>query len=257
MNAAFDSHTHLQFSEFNEDRDKVIERAAEAGVSHMIIVGIDPESCRRALELAEQHDSLFAAIGSHPYEADHLTDEILAGIRDMLQHPKAIALGEIGLDYFREYSTRENQRAALHRLLELAEETALPVIIHNRNADNDLADILSSHAESLRGGILHCFAGNPELIEAADRWDFHISFTGNITFPKANELRDAARKISLDKLLIETDSPYLAPQKWRGKRCEPAYVVEVARTIADVKGLSFEEVAETTTSNARNLFGLG
>ena len=247
-----DTHCHVQDAAFDDDRAEALARArSELGA--LIVVGDDLESSRRALGLAR--GNVYAAVGMHPYHADWVGPAALAEIRDLAEHPGVVAIGETGLDYYR-YSkaSKASQRAALEHQLGLAREMGLPVIIHNRDAHEDLAEILDGWAGDLPAGVMHCFAGDPSFVERTVRWGFHISFAGNVTFPKAEALREAAREVPMDRLLVETDSPYLAPQPVRGRRCEPIHVVHTARVLAELHGLPFEEFVARTTENARRLF---
>jgi len=248
-----DTHAHLDFPQFDGDREEVIERALAAGVRRIINVGADLASSRRAVALAEAHPPIYAAVGVHPHDAKTLTDEALAELLGLARHPKVVAIGEIGLDFYRDLSPREAQRQAFERQLALARELGLPVIVHDRNAHAEVMDVL--RRRGLRG-VLHCFSGDPEMARQAIEMGFYISVAGPATFKNAKRLPEIVRQLPLERLLIETDCPYLAPHPHRGRRNEPAYVRLVAEAVADIKGLPLEEVARVTTANARALFGL-
>jgi TatD DNase family protein len=256
-----DSHAHIDGPEYDDDREEVIQRAHDAGVDAILNVGTgDPHSgsLERAVDLAEQHDDIFAAVGVHPHDARLFDDKAEQRIRKLVQSSKrVIAWGEIGLDYHYDNSPREIQRQAFNRQLELAREVDLPVIIHTREADEDTIQILKdSYGSNTKGGIMHCFGGTPALAESAIALGFLISFSGNITFKKAEDIRAVASSLPLDKILIETDCPYLTPVPFRGKRNEPARVVEVAREVANLHNVTLEEVARTTTNNFLSFFGI-
>jgi TatD DNase family protein len=260
-----DSHAHLDGKQFDSDRELVVARAREAGVHTMVAIGNGdgPPVLDAGIRLAEQYDFVYATIGIHPHEA-RLADE--ASYRDLERlavHPKVIAWGEIGLDYFYDHSQRDVQQAVFIRQMELATAAKLPIVIHCRpsdGSDNAWEDCLglieTQWAPKGIGGILHCFTGNwPQAKRALDM-GFMISFAGNVTFPKAEQIRNAALEVPLDRMLIETDSPYLAPVPNRGKRNEPAFVKETARKLGEVRGLSMEEVGERTSRNFYNFFKL-
>jgi len=247
-----DSHCHLDDADFDTDRDAVIVRAREAGLRYLLTIGgaSGPDSMAASLPLAEAHDWIWTAAGIHPHEASKAEERHFDELRRLAQHLRFVAIGEIGLDYYYDHSPRDVQQQVLVRQLELARELKLPVIIHCRDAWSDLRDLVRSHWQSAGlGGILHCFSGTREdafeLIDAG----FLISFAGNVTFKKAESLRAVAREIPLDRLLTETDSPYLAPMPYRGKRNEPAFVVEVTRQLAQLHGLSDEEVGAQAAKN--------
>ncbi len=254
-----DSHAHIDFPQFAEDRDAMLERARAAGVTTLLAIGTGPgpEKLDSALPFAEQHDWIYATIGIHPHEAKEVTPKHLDELWKLAKHPKVIAWGEIGLDYFYDHSPRETQHKVFHDQMELAAQAELPIIIHCRDAWADCMDILERYWKPTGiGGILHCFSSTFEDARRGLDMGFLISFAGNSTYPKAQNLRDVAKALPLDKILIETDSPYLAPKAYRGKRNEPAYVAEVARMLASVRDLSPDEIAATTSENFRRLFRL-
>jgi TatD DNase family protein len=260
MNQFFlDSHAHLDDADFDADREAVIERARGAGLRYLLLIGGGDklETLGSALPIAERHDWIYAAGGIHPHEARHFQDPHAEQIRRLANHQKVLAVGEIGLDYYYDHSPREAQKHALIRQLEIAREVKLPVIIHCRDAWADLREIVESHwRTSGLGGILHCFSGSREDAFTFLDWGFLVSFAGNVTFKKAEGLREVARQIPIDRLLTETDSPYLAPVPHRGKRNEPAYVREVTRALATLRNLREEEMGQAAVQNFRRFFHL-
>ncbi|MGE5204470.1 MAG: TatD family hydrolase [Chlamydiota bacterium] len=260
-----DSHAHLEMTQFDGDRAQVLERARAAGIETIVAIGsgTGPGSLSCAIELAERADWILATIGIHPHEAKLATDADFGEMEQLARHSKVIAWGEIGLDYFYDHSPREVQAAVFVRQMELARVAGLPIVIHCRpsegsdNAWQDCLQLIEEHwASSGLGGVLHCFTGQLEHMRAALDMGFIISFAGNVTFAKAQNIREAAREAPLDRMFIETDSPFLAPAPHRGKRNEPAFVVEVARQIAELRGLSREEVGERTSQNFYDFFKL-
>lgn len=256
-----DSHAHVDGPEFDADRDEVIQRARDAGVSAILNVGTgDPHSgaLERAVELAEKHKDIYTAIGTHPHDARLFDDKAEQLITSLLkQSSRVIAWGEIGLDFHYDNSPRDVQMAVFQRQLDLAAEADLPVIIHTREAEDETIEILKSHlAEPGHAGIMHCFSGSLRLAQQVVELGFLISFSGIVTFKKAEDLRAVAEQIPLDRLLIETDCPFLSPVPFRGKRNEPAYVVEVARCLSSIHGLGIEEIARLTSENFLRLFKL-
>lgn len=244
-----DTHAHLAAL---DDTVEAIERAAEAGVTRILTVGTDVEDCRRALELAEGNDGVYAILGIHPHEAGTATDGDLARLRDLLGHPKAVAVGETGLDWFRDYAPRDDQRRLFAAQLELAMELEKPVVIHTRAADEDTLAALNGFAGTV---VLHCFS-SPHLLPTALERGWYVSFAGNVTFPKAVDLRLVATQVPSDRILAETDSPYLAPQPVRGKRNEPAYVVHTFEALAQARGAEPDELERQIERNAAQCFGL-
>jgi TatD DNase family protein len=256
-----DSHAHVDGPEFDADRDEVIQRARDAGVSAILNVGTgDPHSgaLERAVELAEKHKDIYTAIGTHPHDARLFDDKAEQRITGLLkQNSRVIAWGEIGLDFHYDNSPRDVQMEVFRRQLELATEADLPVIIHTREAEDETIEILKSHlAVPNRAGIMHCFSGSLRLAQQVLELGFLISFSGIVTFKKAEDLRAVAKQVPLNRLLIETDCPFLSPVPFRGKRNEPAYVVEVARCLASIHGLAVEEMARITSENFARLFKL-
>ena len=256
-----DSHAHIDGPEFDADREEVIERAHAAGVSAILNVGTgDPHSgaFERAIELGKSHESIYTAIGTHPHDARFYNDEAEERTKSLIQGgERVVAWGEIGLDFHYDNSPREVQVAVFKRQLRAAGDLNLPVIIHTREAETETIEILKSDYDGAdRRGVFHCFSGSEDLARRALEVGFMISFSGIVTFKKADELRNIARLVPLDRLLIETDCPYLTPVPYRGKRNEPAYVVEVARCLAGLHGLEIEQLAHVTTENFMRFFSL-
>jgi TatD DNase family protein len=254
-----DSHAHIDFPQFAEDREAMLERARAAGVTTLLAIGSGPgpEKMDCALPYADQYDWIYATVGVHPHEAKQVGPEHLQELARLAKHPKVIAWGEIGLDYFYDHSPRDVQERVFREQMTLAEEAKLPIIIHCRDAWPDCLRLIEeAWSPTGLGGILHCFTGTLDEARRGLDAGFMISFAGNSTYPKTQNIRDVARDIPMDRMLIETDAPFLAPQPYRGKRNEPAYVAEVARTLASVRNLSPEEVAESTAANFRRFFRL-
>jgi TatD DNase family protein len=254
-----DSHCHIDGPEFDADRGEVIAGAHEAGVTAMLNVGTgDPQSgvFERAVELAEKHSQIYAAIGVHPHDAKLFDDAVEQRLMKLARQSKrVIAWGEIGLDYHYDHSPRDTQREVFRRQLRLARAENLPVVIHSREADDDTIAILTDELTDYpRAGVLHCFGGSLAMAQAAIELGFYISFAGNLTFKKAEDLRDIARLLPLERLLIETDCPYLTPVPFRGKRNEPARVVETGRCLAALHGKELEEIGQITSENFARLF---
>ncbi len=252
-----DTHAHLEMREFNDDRVDVIRRAREAGVDYIVTIGTTVESSRDAVLLADKYDFIYAAIGIHPHEVKDILHPAYEILRHFAKHKKVVAYGEVGLDYHYEHSPRSDQKRKLRDMLREARELDLPVIIHDRDAHEDMLRILSEEWSPDQGGVMHCFSGDVAMAKKVIDMGFSISLAGPVTFPKAESLREVVRQIPIEHMLIETDAPYLAPQPVRGKRNEPAFVRHVAETIARIKGLSFDDVARITSFNAMQLFGIG
>ena len=248
-----DSHAHIQLSQFDRDRDVVLKRAQEAGISVILVIGFDMETSRGAVALAEKHTHIYATVGMHPHDAKDLTPDVLKIFRELAAHPKVIALGEMGLDYYRNLSPRPLQKAAFEEQLDLAEETQMPIIIHNRDAYMDILPILEARQGRIRG-VLHCFTGDVALMQRSLTIGFHIGIGGIVTYPNAKDVQAVAKEVPEDRLLIETDCPWLAPQFRRGRRNEPAYVRAVAEKIAELRNTSVQAVGERTTANFQTLF---
>jgi TatD DNase family protein len=250
-----DSHAHLEMKEFNRDRSEVVKRALKAGVGCIITVGTTLSDCRKALSIAAQHETVYAAIGIHPHEVKAIDAKTYDALKTMAQNRKVVAYGETGLDFFRNLSPRDVQIRRFGEQLDLAEELDLPVVIHDREAHDETMNILKAW-KGKRRGVVHCFSGDRTMARKCLDLGFYISVPGPITFPKSDKLRDIVKDIPIDRLLLETDAPYLTPEPHRGKRNEPSYVVHTARRIAEVKGLPLDDVGRITSRNAKELFSL-
>lgn len=252
-----DTHAHLDSSQYEDDLNEVLSRARESGISNIITIGCDLESSRVSVTLAESNPELFAAVGIHPHDASTVDKDCLQEIRRLADSDKVVAIGEIGLDYYRDRSPRDIQRKVFSQQIELAKEIKLPIIVHDRDAHTDVIDIMRQSGAEDIGGILHCFSGDLDMARKCIDLGFLISFAGPITYPKNDQLRDIARQIPTEHLLVETDCPYLSPQKFRGKRNEPAYVRHTAEKLAEIKGLSMEDISRIIRLNCQRLFGIG
>jgi TatD DNase family protein len=251
-----DSHCHLDSAEFNADREAVIERAIAAGVEHMLAIGTGdgPPDLEAGLRLAEKQPAFFATVGVHPHDAAKATADDFKRLADLLAHPKVLAVGEIGLDYHYDFSPREVQQSAFIQQMEIAASAGKPIVIHTREAWDDTLALIEQHwAPHGIGGIMHCFSGGPREARRALDLGFYLSFGGIVTFPKALAVQEAAKSAPRDRILIETDAPYLAPVPKRGKRNEPALIVHTARKLAELRGESYEELCDATTENFRRL----
>ncbi len=255
-----DSHCHIDGEKFDEDRDEVIQNALDAGVSAMLNIGTgsaESDSFEKTLELAEKYDCIYGAVGVHPHDAADYNDEVEKRLIKILESSdKMIAWGEIGLDYYYEHSPRDVQIEVFRRQINAAKKLDLPIIIHSRDANDETVEILREECsyKNFRGGIMHCFGGTPEMAKSLMEIGFLISFAGNVTFKKAENLREAAAVVPLEKLLVETDCPYLTPVPFRGKRNEPARVVETAKFLAEFYKVEFEILANQTTGNFEDFF---
>ncbi len=251
-----DTHVHLNADQYEDDVEEVIERARQAGVLKMVVIGFDRKTIKKAMELAERHAFIYAVIGWHPVDAIDCTEEDLAWIESLAAHPKVVGIGETGLDYHWDKSPKDIQQQLFRKQIQLAHKLNLPIIIHNREATADVIRILKEEKAEKTGGIMHCFGGSVETAQVCIDMNFMISLGGPVTFKNAKTPKEVAKEISLEHLLIETDAPYLAPHPYRGKRNEPAYVTLVAEEIAKLKGLPVEKIAEMTTENALNIFNI-
>lgn len=250
-----DTHTHLDDARYNDDRETVIARACEAGVAAFITIGCDLATSQAGVQLADRHPCVYASIGVHPHEVKHIGDGWYNEFRRLAHNNKVVAYGEIGLDYHYNHSSPKEQRERFREQIQLARELALPIIIHTREAQEDTIAILKEEKASDVGGVFHCFSGDAWLANDALALGFHLSFSGIVTFQNATMLREIAKTVPLDRLLIETDCPYLTPVPHRGKRNEPAYVAQVAKQLAALHPeLSEEDIGRTTSENARRLF---
>lgn len=253
-----DSHAHLDSAQFAGDRQEVIQRARDNGIGTIISIGCDLESSRANVELAAAEPDIYAAVGIHPHDATQLDDQALAQLRRYaLEQPKVVAIGEIGLDYYRDRSPREIQQQAFRQQLRLAQEVGKPVVIHDREAHDDVLRILVEEQAQQAGGVLHCFSGDLAMAKQVLDLGFYLSFPGTITYPKNEAVRELIKALPIEALLVETDCPYLSPQPFRSKRNEPAYVRHTAELLAQIKGLTLEDVARITSLNCRKLFGIG
>jgi TatD DNase family protein len=261
-----DTHAHLDFSQFDEDRELVLERAADEGVSCVVTVGFDLESSRQAVALADGHTNVKACVGVHPHDASTVTPEAMRDLKELSEDRQVVAIGEIGLDYYRDRSPRSTQRKVLREQLELAAEAGKPVVIHDREAHDDIMGMLREWSETVTAsngklrpplGVVHCFSGDQAMADELFELGFLISVAGPVTFNNARRLQDLVRRLPLDKLLVETDCPFLSPHPHRGQRNEPARVRLVASRVAEIRKVPLDEVARATTENARRLFRFG
>jgi TatD DNase family protein len=250
-----DHHCHLDFPQLAKDRDGLLQRAREAGVGVMVTISTRIRRLPELIAIAEAHPDVYCSVGTHPHNAHEELDIPVDEIVRLSQHPKVVAIGEAGLDYFYKHSTPEAQAEGFRRHIAAARQTGLPLEIHTRDADNDTAAILEEeHAKGAFPAILHCYTGGPDLARRALALGLHVSFTGVVTFKKSEALREIAKSVPLDRLLVETDAPFLAPEPYRGKINEPSYVVHTARVLAEVKGVTPDELARATTDNFFRLF---
>lgn len=251
-----DTHVHLNADQYEEDLQEVIDRALEANVKKMVVIGFDRITIERAMKLVEEYSFIYAVVGWHPVDAIDCTEEDLRWIEELAAHEKVVGIGEMGLDYHWDKSPKDIQQEVFRKQIRLAQKVKLPIIIHNRDATEDVIRILQEEEAYLTGGIMHCFGGSVETAKQCIDMNFMISLGGPVTFKNAKKPKEVAAEIPLEYLLIETDAPYLAPHPHRGKRNEPALVPLVAEEIARLKGISIEEVAEATTKNAERFFNL-
>jgi TatD DNase family protein len=254
----FDSHAHVDGPEFDGDRDDVLARARAAGVTRIVVIGAvgDPSSAERAVALAERDPNVWATVATHPHDVEKMTDDWWATHERLARHPRVVAIGETGLDYYYDHSPRQLQQAAFRRFLELAHAVSKPVVCHIRDAHDDARAILREGRAAELGCVIHCFTGTPDDARAYAEMGCYVSFSGIVTYKTAQPLRDAVPLVPRERLMIETDCPYLAPVPRRGKRNEPAFVVHTAEVVAHCAGLSFEELAAITTANAMRLYRL-
>jgi TatD DNase family protein len=250
-----DSHCHLDNDQFAPDRDAAIQRALDAGVERMVVIGTGegPPDLEAGIRLADQHDPIYATVGIHPHDAAKATPETFREVERLLKHPKVVALGEIGLDYHYDFSPRETQREVFVTQMRIARDARKPIVIHTREAWEDTLTTIAEHWDATIGGIMHCFSGSQVEAERSLALGFYLSFGGIVTFPKSLSIQEAARLAPADRILIETDAPYLAPVPYRGKRNEPAFVVETAKKLAVLRNETYESIAQTTTANCRTL----
>lgn len=259
-----DSHCHLHFPQFQDDRAQVLERAWQAGLSTIVVVGTDADCSRRALALAEEHPNVFATVGWHPHQAAQFDDQGRLALRRLAESPKAVAIGEIGLDFYRRLSPPETQRAVFQQMLDMAGELSLPVVIHSRAAEEETFAIISGWASQMKGqghqerplGVVHCFGGDLALALRYVQLGFLISIPGSITYPNADRMASVVAGLPLERLLVETDAPYLTPQSRRGRRNEPSFLMETVGRIAEIRAQTVREVADKTGANAAALYGI-
>ena len=250
-----DTHVHLHFPEFQLDFDQVIERARASGVRFLINVGTDLELSQKAVAVAEKHDFVYATVGIHPHDVKEATPEDMCHLTGLAKHPKVIAIGEVGLDFFRNLSPEDVQRKFIVQFFEMAKQAGLPLVLHIREAYEAMIELLKEHFKPPIRAVSHCFAGTRENMETLVELGLFISFAGPVTYKKNDALREAVRACPEDRILLETDAPFLAPQTHRGKRNEPAFLIETARWVADLRGVPIEELGKTTSRNAEKLFG--
>lgn len=255
MKYMIDSHAHLDDKQFNYDRDSIIKDLRENYIAYFINPASDMESSKNSLELSDKYEFIFSAVGVHPHEAEDFTDEMLVELKEMARNKKVVAIGEIGLDYYYDNSPRDIQKDVFRRQMELAKELNLPVIIHSRDAYGDTFDILNEFKGEVIG-VMHCYSGSIEMAERYMSLGYYISFAGPVTFKNATNVKDTATKVPMDRMLIETDSPYLTPTPNRGKRNEPKYVKYVAETIANLREIPLSDLIESTRENTIKLFNL-
>ncbi|NLX62749.1 MAG: TatD family hydrolase [Tissierellia bacterium] len=251
-----DSHAHLDDRRFDKDRDEIIKSLEEAGVELVINPGADVSSSIKAVALAEKYPNIYAAVGVHPHDAKTMDENTIDLLRSFTKREKVVAIGEIGLDYHYDNSPRDVQRKRFREQLALAKEVGLPVIIHSRDAAKDTYDILEEAQDGSLKGVMHCYSGSIEMAMEYIKLGFYISLAGPVTFKNARVAKEVAKAVPIDRLLIETDAPYLTPEPYRGKRNEPVYVRYVAGTIAELRGMTFEEVAKKTAENTKRLFNI-
>ena len=251
-----DTHVHFHFPDFSGDRKEAIERARRAGVKFFINVGTNPETSGLSLELARQEEGFFASAGFHPHDASTFSSEQLSAWEEMARHKKMVAIGEVGLDFFRSLSSRADQEKTFRAACSLARKINKPLILHVRDAFDEIFRILEEEFQGGWRGVFHCFSGDRKAMRQAVQFGFHISFSGILTYKRNDEIRQAAQEAPQDRILLETDAPYLPPQSKRGKRNEPEFMIETAQCLADVRGVTLDEIARQTTLNASNLFQL-
>lgn len=251
-----DTHAHLDFPDFDNDRDQVLKHAKAGGVEAIINVSSSLKGCRAALDLAKRYESVYATIGIHPHDCQDVNQDTFTAIESFVASPKVVAIGEVGLDFYRNLSPADIQKETFSRFIKLSLSAGLPLIIHSRQAERDTLEILKKNTKGSLNGVVHCFSGSPAFLEDCLRLGLYISFTCNITYKKSGELRQLVRSIPLERLLLETDCPYLAPEGMRGKRNEPANVKILAGKIAELRNCGIEEIALATTENAKRLFGI-
>ncbi len=250
----FDTHTHLDDDRFNDDRAIVIQKMFDAGVSLAVNIGADMKSSAKSVKIAREYDFIYAAVGVHPHDVENMTEQDVETLKQLAQDKKVVAIGEIGLDYYYDNSPRELQKKWFRRQIELAKELNLPYVVHDRDAHADCLEIIKE--SGYFRGVMHCYSGSAEMAQELLKLGFYISFAGPVTFKNGKKAKEAAKAVPIDKLLIETDSPYLTPEPYRGQRNDSSYVPYVAREIAALKGLTEEETARLTLENGKRFFGI-
>lgn len=250
----FDTHAHYDDEKYAEDRYEVIEKAHQSGVSYIINAATDLKSCEDSIAFARKYDYLYAAVGIHPHEVGDIDDSSLLKLAELAKEDKVVAIGEIGLDYYYDTAPRETQRYWFAKQVNLAREMMLPIIVHDRDAHQDSIDIIKAEKACDMGGVFHCYSGSLEMAKDLVNYNFHISVGGALTFKNARKLVEVVKWIPIDRLLIETDAPYLTPEPHRGKRNDSSYVRYVAEKVAEIKQMDYEKVAEATLNNAKELF---
>lgn len=251
-----DTHVHLNADHYDDDLDEVIARARDTGVTHFVVIGFDNKTIDRTMELIDKYDDVYGVIGWHPVDAIDCRPEDLERIEELSKHPKIVGIGETGLDYHWDKSPKDVQKEIFKAQIALAKRVNLPIVIHNRDATGDVVEILEAEGAEDIGGIMHAFSGSPEIADRVLKMNFMISLGGPVTFKNAKQPKEVAKHVPLDKLLVETDAPFLTPHPFRGKRNEPAYVKLVAEEIAALRGISYEEVAEVTSQNALQIYNI-
>jgi len=251
-----DSHAHLDFENYKSDLDEVLKRAQDSAVKYIINIAIDRNSTLSTIALAEKYPFIYAAIGIHPHEADKYSSDDIKLVEEYSAHPKVVAIGETGLDFYRDYANHDNQRKLFREMISIAELAKKPLVIHNRAASEETIRIIKEEGAGKYGGVFHCFAEDAEFADRVIKLGFYVSYTGNLTYPK-NRLQEESENIPIERTMIETDCPFMSPQQFRGKRCEPSYVRYTADKLAEIKGLSLEDIARITTFNVYNVFGVG
>ena len=248
-----DTHAHLQWPAFDKDREKVIERAFAAGLSTIVSVGYDLNASREAVQIANDHENIYAVVGIHPHNAKTMTASMLSSIRELAQNTKVVAIGEIGLDYYRDLSPRAQQKEAFEQQILLAKELDLPIVVHDREAHNDVLEVIRSFGKDVNG-VLHCFSGDLKMAEEVIDLGYSISIAGPVTFPSARGLQQVVQRVPEGSIVLETDCPFLAPQSKRGERNEPMYVLETATKVAELRGMQLDELVGLTSQNAKRRF---
>lgn len=251
-----DTHCHLDFPEFNQDRSEVIDRARKAGVDYIINIGSSVEGSKRSVEMAKENPMIYASIGVHPHHAKDVNGEVPDELKGLTETQKVVAVGEVGLDYYRNLSPKDLQKRLFVDFIGLAKEKNLPIIIHVREAHRDALRILKDEFKDKINGVMHCFSADEEYLKECLRLGLYISFTCNLTFKNAKNLRAIAKKVPVERILLETDAPFLAPQEFRGKRNEPSYLIYLVRELAGIYGISEDDIARVTTDNSKGLFGI-